>query len=198
MKTTQIEDFIGVFDGYFSQAFCDDLIRYFDLQRTMNKTYDQKIDNNGLKRLTNNLPLVSPTTLTFVSEDLGHIYNHFIEVFWKECYSQYIDKYSIMQDMKQHTIYSVKMQRTDPAEGYHVWHCENMDQISSKRICLFLLYLNDVNQGGETEFLYQHRRIEPKAGRLVICPAYYTHPHRGNPPLAGSKYILNGWLEYTG
>ena len=90
----------------------------------------------------------------------------------------------------------VKIQKTTPSEGYHVWHCEHGDIQSSTRVILVMLYLNDVEEGGETEFLYQSRRIEPKMGRLVFCPAFFTHTHRGNPPLRGSKYMMNGWLQY--
>jgi len=58
-----------------------------------------------------------------------------------------------------------------------------------------MLYLNTVSEGGETEFLYLHRRIKPLQGRLLIFPASFTHTHRGNPPLSGDKYILTSWLE---
>jgi len=59
-------------------------------------------------------------------------------------------------------------------------------------LCVFL---NDVDEGGETEFLYQNKRIAPKKGRMVIWPSSFTHTHRGNPPLSGSKYIITGWIE---
>ena len=58
-----------------------------------------------------------------------------------------------------------------------------------------MLYLNSVTEGGETEFLYQKRRIKPQQGRLLIFPAGFTHTHRGNPPLSGNKYILTSWVE---
>jgi hypothetical protein len=58
-----------------------------------------------------------------------------------------------------------------------------------------LLFLNDDFEGGETEFLHQSRRIEPKRGRIIVFPTTYTHVHRGNPPLDGKKYILTSWLE---
>jgi len=34
------------------------------------------------------------------------------------------------------------------------------------------------------------------AGKLLMCPGYFTHTHRGNPPLNEDKYILTGWVEY--
>ena len=90
----------------------------------------------------------------------------------------------------------VKIQRTLPGQGYHVWHCENGGIPSSRRMIVASMYLNKCEEGGETEFLYQHRRIKPQAGRVVLAPTGWTHPHRGNPPLKGVKYMINGWLEY--
>jgi len=58
------------------------------------------------------------------------------------------------------------------------------------------LYLNDVEEGGETEFLYVKRRVSAKKGRFVLWPAGFTHTHRGNPPLSGEKYIMTGWVEF--
>jgi len=43
----------------------------------------------------------------------------------------------------------------------------------------------------------EHLRITPKKGRLVICPAFWTHFHRGNPPISGEKYMINGWMEFA-
>ena len=58
-----------------------------------------------------------------------------------------------------------------------------------------IIYLNDGYGGGETEFLYQSLRIEPKMGKVIIFPAGWTHTHRGNPPIGGNKYILTSWVE---
>jgi hypothetical protein len=57
-----------------------------------------------------------------------------------------------------------------------------------------MVYLNDVDEGGETEFLYQQVKIKPKRGTVVIWPGGFTHLHRGNPPLK-NKYIATGWLS---
>ena len=67
---------------------------------------------------------------------------------------------------------------------------------TSHRLALVLLYLNDVAEGGETEFLYQSLRIKPKKGTVIICPTDFTHTHRGNPPLSKTKYIATGWVEF--
>ena len=64
------------------------------------------------------------------------------------------------------------------------------------RVLSWILYLNDVEEGGETEFLYQSMRFKPKAGTFILFPAHFTHTHRGNPPLSGVKYIATGWIEF--
>ena len=62
-----------------------------------------------------------------------------------------------------------------------------------------MLYLNTLpeNANGETEFLYQKRRLSPAENTMVIWPAGFTHPHRGNPVYGDkSKYIITGWFRY--
>lgn len=58
-----------------------------------------------------------------------------------------------------------------------------------------MVYLNDDYEGGETEFLYQKKRINPKRGRLIIWPSGFTHTHRGGLVLKGTKYIITGWFH---
>ena len=90
----------------------------------------------------------------------------------------------------------IKIQMTKPSEGYHIWHCENSSLMNRGRFLTWILYLNDIDEGGETELIHLSERISPKTGRLVIFPAGWTHAHRGNPPLSNTKYIATGWREY--
>jgi hypothetical protein len=82
--------------------------------------------------------------------------------------------------------------------NYNYWHCEVFPQAPLNeplhRTLLFMFYLNDVAEGGETEFYYQNKAIRPTAGRMVIAPAYFTHTHRGCVPKSNDKYILTSWI----
>jgi len=92
---------------------------------------------------------------------------------------------------------AIKIQKTEPSEGYHVWHTEieaGFPQ-SYHRHVAWTVYLNDIEEGGETEFLHQKFRVKPKTGRLAMWPAGFTHVHRGNPPLTETKFILTGWIN---
>jgi quercetin dioxygenase-like cupin family protein len=59
-----------------------------------------------------------------------------------------------------------------------------------------MFYLNDVDEGGETEFYYQQQKVKPVKGRMVIAPAGFTHTHRGNKPESNDKYILTSWVLF--
>ena len=121
----------------------------------------------------------------------------FNKIFWDECYSLYAKEYPMVNQLQTHTIKSYKIQKTLPREGYHIWHIENDGLLSMRdRAMAWILYLNNV-EGGETEFLDQSLRVPPTTGTLVIWPAYFTHVHRGNPPLDKEKYVLTGWIEFT-
>lgn len=85
--------------------------------------------------------------------------------------------------------------------GYPYWHCElhpsPEDQGESlHRVVLWTIYLNDRFREGETEFLYQRRKVVPKTGSLLIAPTAFTHTHRGNMPKGGDKYIATGWVLF--
>jgi hypothetical protein len=84
--------------------------------------------------------------------------------------------------------------------GYPYWHCELYPKDASceplHRHLLWTIYLNDGFREGETEFLYQQRKIAPRAGSLLIAPTAFTHTHRGNTPQGGDKYIATSWILF--
>jgi hypothetical protein len=84
--------------------------------------------------------------------------------------------------------------------GYPYWHSEISPKVETDdnlhRVLLWTIYLNQDFDGGETEFLFQQRRIAPKTGSLLIAPAGFTHTHRGNMPKGGNKYIATSWVLF--
>ena len=89
--------------------------------------------------------------------------------------------------------------------GYHHWHSEqfpqtqknNQEQLALHRVLLWIVYLNDVNEGGETEFYHQQVSVKPKQGELILAPCGFTHTHRGGIPISNDKYILTSWVMYN-
>tara|TARA_X000000368_G_scaffold414833_1_gene405409 strand:- start:604 stop:1179 length:576 start_codon:yes stop_codon:yes gene_type:complete len=111
---------------------------------------------------------------------------------YQPCIDEYINRFSLLSTDK-FLVYSVKLKKIEAGSGFHAWHYENGSVLNSTRSFVIQLYLNDDFDGGETEFLYQNRREEAVAGDVIIFPAGYTHVHRGNPPLGGTKYIATSW-----
>lgn len=98
---------------------------------------------------------------------------------------------------------SVNMQKYLKGKGgYFHWHSEfyphptDVQQDSLHRNLLYMVYLNDVKEGGETEFYFQNLKSKPKKGTLVIAPASFTHTHRGNMPISNDKYIFTSWILF--
>lgn len=96
---------------------------------------------------------------------------------------------------------AINLQRyTADRGGYPYWHCElyprDAHAETLHRHLLWTMYLNDGFDEGETEFLYQQRRIAPRAGSLLIAPAAFTHTHRGNRPKGGDKVIATSWILF--
>ena len=84
--------------------------------------------------------------------------------------------------------------------GYPYWHCElyprDPGAETLHRHLLWTLYLNDGFEEGETEFLFQQRKVEPRTGSLLIAPTAFTHTHRGNRPQHGDKFIATSWILF--
>lgn len=93
--------------------------------------------------------------------------------------------------------YTAKLQKTPAGSaGFSEWHIEQGTGHSASRALVWMFYLNDVEDGGETEFLFQRTKVKPKKGTIVVWPAGVTHPHRGNPPYSNDKYIVTGWFSF--
>ncbi len=84
--------------------------------------------------------------------------------------------------------------------GYPYWHCELYPRDHTAetlhRHLLWTLYLNDDFEEGETEFLFQQRKVIPETGSLLIAPTAFTHTHRGNRPQCGDKFIATSWILF--
>jgi hypothetical protein len=82
--------------------------------------------------------------------------------------------------------------------GYPHWHSEQYPLDAScealHRVLLWTIYLNHVQEAGETEFLYQKRKIKPEIGSLLIAPAGFTH--RGNKAIGSDKFIATSWILF--
>ncbi len=81
------------------------------------------------------------------------------------------------------------VERLDPGQGF-AWHIDSGPLGTARRFLSALTYLNDVTEGGATEFPLQGTALKPRQGTMVIFPPYWLFPHRGAPPVKDIKYKM--------
>jgi hypothetical protein len=190
------DKFIGVYENVFDVDFCQKVITYFKEMETAGFVFSRQQIDKVVKTEKQDEAVFAHSEQMLSIGHTTNILKHINDGLWGVAYKDYADTYSIIRSSDSHSSYTAKIQKTVVGGGYHSWHYES----SSRETCNFLLawmvYLNDVEEGGETEFLYLAKRIKPKQGTLVIWPAAFTHTHRGNPPLSNEKYIVTGCIEF--
>jgi len=178
-------DLIRRYRGAFSKEECKEIINYIEFFEdnhilTYNRSSLHKQDHKAIN-VTHDYDFGASTKLSTM------IFPGF-----KPCLEEYLETFSILGN-KKFLLHDLKLKKIPPGGGFHVWHYENGILSLAPRQFVVQLYLNDDFEGGETEFLYQQRREESIAGDVIIFPASFTHTHRGNPPLGGTKYIATSW-----
>lgn len=210
MTDYECDDFIAVWEKFVPGAFCDQLISWFDnklnqgqvdfhegeeLEETeFGEDTNQDSDSMvayGEQQYGSNMRRKDKSILVnYANEKITYQVNQFL----KSCVGHYIHEFGQLKGVGLFSS-DIKMQHTTQGGGYHLWHYENSSGSHAARELTWMIYLNDVDDdaGGETEFLYQHRRIKPTKGTVVVFPAGLTHVHKGNTLLKGDKYIVTGW-----
>jgi 2OG-Fe(II) oxygenase superfamily len=195
-----IENFVLQQDNFFSQEECESFIELYHKMESFGLTINrQKSEGADGTVKKDDQMFLTEIVCKLPTSDLN-VYGfpqfwNFSQKFWENIYPAYASEYSALNGFEKMTIRLTKVQKTEVGGGYHVWHCENGTVENMRRVAAFIVYLNDVEEGGETEFLYYPKRVRAKQGRLILWPSGFTHVHRGNPPISETKYIFTGWIE---
>ena len=188
-------DHIRIIDGLFDENICGQCIEQFD-----------NLEEHGLthsRRSWGSMNLAQSDESVFWTECDTMIHRGMQEI-GDYVQNTILESWQIKYPLVDSGVYAglqvsqMKIQKTRQGEGYHNWHFEGgSSRYDRTSILAFMIYLNDVEEGGETEFLYQGVRVPPKQGRFICWPGGFTHIHRGNPPLSNTKYAITGWINYV-
>jgi len=193
MAQPKLDHYIGVYDNVVDEDFCRHVIAEFE-DLNEHSWFAQNHGSDGGEQFQN-AALGRKDTSLFFERTSRHMSKE-INAHVGRCMEDYRKTYVGLQNLPIFSM-TCKVQRTSERGGYHVWHHEHgPDIVSRARCAVWIMYLTSHEGEGETEFLQQGIRVAPQAGRVVIWPASYTHPHRGNPVYDGEKYIATGWFEY--
>jgi len=181
------ETFIGQY--YLDDlSICDDIIEYFK------NSPDKNLGKVGFGEVDKNIK--DSTDLHLESVDLSNRYNLQLQ----QTLNKYIEQYSFCNKYESFSLVErINIQHYLPSQGFHQWHAERTgkQELVGSRHLVFMTYLNDVDDGGETEFYYQELKVKPRKGLTLIWPADWTHTHRGITSNTEEKYIVTGWFNFT-
>ena len=178
---------------------CDEIIQMFETQ-TENRY--EGVTAGGLnKDVKDSLDFIIPKDPAMYNSKWLKVYNLLsqelqvnLKKYIKNISKDMDSKYKILGNntLEAETF---QMQRYKAGVGKYVYHNDFSIKYNEKkmRVITYLWYLNDVEQGGETE-LFGNILIKPEKGKLLLFPSSWTFPHSGKMPISNDKYIITGWL----
>ena len=185
----RLNDLIVTHENSLSSSVCDKLIAIFESQSKHHEILSQEGKPNFTQyNMTRNL-------VEFLDdEEVKKIHNKLIQTVFKhrDEYYKYVHR-DVFPDSHAFEEFRIKRYNTGGEDRFDT-HVDVKDYSSARRFLSFFWYLNDVDEGGETEF--DDLIIKPKKGTLVIFPPLWMFPHKGNPPISGTKYLLSTYLHY--
>jgi hypothetical protein len=186
--SVQLADYIRVYDDALPRPFCAQLIDGFERMGAEQRRSGRDV-----------LPGLEGSAWTEL--DLGQVADQAFLGFFLAKIDEALERYNrdvsltIPVPMRPRTDRLIlKRYRPGGGEGFQP-HFDSIDAVAG-RYLVFLWYLNDVAEGGETEFCDLGKKVEARAGRLLMFPPYWMFQHAGLPPRSGDKYILSTYLMF--
>lgn len=188
-KINKLDNFIK--GWYIDKNVCNDLIKLFNLNKDKAKegTVGYGVKPEIKKSTDLNIHINSPEI---------EVQNYSKEL--SKCIKQYIEIYPHLDSHLEQwgIIENFNIQKYKPSEAYYGWHTERNGKRSNtlNRLLVFMTYLNNVKDKGETEWLYQKLKIKPEIGLTIIWPVDWMFVHRGIPSKTEEKFIATGWYSF--
>ena len=192
------EDFIYINDNVLDENSCKEI--------TENITKSDIMKNNNSYLGGHDADISSFDNRLHIKDDFSFVFHtHFlIENHWrviykivKDGYEKYLSKwFNVVEEKNSAYCPVMKYHIVQQHQGYHGWHYEwaGAEYPANNIVLVWHLSLTSHKNEGELEFKYYDKRIEPKAGRLLVWPGGFTHTHRGNVIRSDTqKHYITGW-----
>jgi len=175
-------------------TICDRLIEFY--KKSDRKEIGKIMSGDGVETVRTHVK--DSTDIVFWPTDKDDVFLDYL-VLLQEVVDEYVKLFPRCNSQAAWSVVDgVNIQHYGPGGGYKEWHCERhgVEYPIVSRHLVFMTYLNDVEQDGETEFYHQELKIKPVKGLTTIFPADWTYTHRGIPAMTEDKYIITGWFNY--
>ena len=196
LDNRKTESCVRYYDNVVSKEWCNSVIDLFE--KSNSKTFDE--ERKSFTELDiDNLPEVR-SEMGLPYEPFKDIKETFIRVL-----KQNLQHFMKEVDIKEHhfppvvDMENIRIKKyTDNGKDVFKDHVDILRSKgpTSKRFLVFILYLSDVEEGGETSIPRYKIKCKPKAGRLLMFPPFWTHPHQGEKVIKGTKYQMMTYLHY--
>ena len=191
-----MDNLIRVYDDVIDKDSCNLLIGKFETNEEQHETvYEEDGDE---KIAFKQLQMVKFEEWKSIQEGMLEVFQDYIMAYINDCKiapKQWPQTYGY-EAIRMKRYLNNNYDRFDP-------HVDVMNQETSRRFLSFFIYLNDVDEGGETEFIsinkpgtYIPLKIEPRRGRLLMFPPLWMYYHAGLKPVSNSKYLINSYCHY--
>ena len=184
-KKTKTSDFIYIQKDALPRSFCNNVIQKFELDDRKRQGQVGSGVRLEIKRSCD-LSITGKEDWVSYDEAFFKSLNNALKEYLKFIPQEFIE-FKALGRFEDDTGYQI--QKTQPGD-YYIWHHDQ----TKTRLVTFIWYLNDIKDGGYTEFI-DGTRIQPEAGKLIIFPATWDFLHRGVSPKTETKYICTGWVH---
>ena len=190
-KKSQCPNFIGSWNIE-NDNLCKEIIHLFNTKKNL--------QNKGVASSVVDTTIKKTTDISIKPNDLKNIKFKCLKDYIEELYNCYIDYQNQWPFVKSLTenihIGAFNIQKYSSGDHFSKIHTERSGIKNLHRLFAWMTYLNDVDDGGITNFSHYDIRIKPEIGKTLIWPAEWTHAHNGGIINSGVKYIVTGWIHF--
>jgi hypothetical protein len=171
---------------------CNEIINFFEENKILQKNGEIGSGKDFTKKKTTDIS-VRPNDL---KNNEFKCFNNYIDELYK-CFIDYQHQWPFMRScIKDVDIGVFNVQKYSKGDHFSQIHTERYSVHTSNRLFAWMTYLNNVEDGGVTNFLHYDIKIKPEIGKTLIWPAEWTHAHSGEILNNGEKYIITGWMNF--
>ena len=189
-------------ENFIPKELCDDIIQRFenDTKKVQSAIKDtNKIVLDLERRNSFHLYVKDMNNSSHIEDNLKCKLKDAINIYKRE-FCNYFKKYNEIPEFINKVIFSerdikitdVFIQRVTPKSQFR-WHTD--ESTNSCHTCIIYLNDIDIDDGGATEFVCG-RKVQPKAGKILLFPAVWSNVHRGSF-VHKPKYMITAYTIFT-